>query len=497
MGRDGVEGVEAVAGDYGWMRELAFSYGYARNAYPRDDLLIVFDIDGTILGEGALVLELLESYDREHQTRHFAHLTSRDIRHPVTRIGEFLRGFGLRSEVIEDVSAWCIRLYVTDDTIVRMLGPRRGVLDVIRWFQLQERTFVALNTSRPEAFRKDTLRVLNELGRLYHGVFEDALVYMNRGDEASTSKVKGVRHFRDLGYRIVAVIDSDRENLEAVAKDGCSSEMLLIHTDIMTGEPSSRMPRRSSGPACDISELVRQGDLPDRVEFAWHGVDDVGTLRRFLVSPVRWAELHVRRGPGGRTVLRKSSYSEIPLSPIESAPDLDDFLYVIRDAGRGVKLDLMDPGLIPGVLSSVASLGFADDMMWLSVSPEEVRRGALLPVAREFPRSVRQCPADGLEGMVRISPGRVEGYLDEMARMGVNRFSVDWNTPCSRELVVYLQRRGYKVNIYRIPDLESFLQAALLEPDSITSYFNFPRWFYTGCREHTRRLPDSDGLGCL
>jgi hypothetical protein len=35
-------------------------------------------------------------------------------------------------------------------------------------------------------------------------------------------------------------------------------------------------------------------------------------------------------------------------------------------------------------------------------------------------------------------------------------------------------------NIYNVPDLEAFLQAALLLPRSITSYFNFPKWFYRG-----------------
>jgi hypothetical protein len=36
------------------------------------------------------------------------------------------------------------------------------------------------------------------------------------------------------------------------------------------------------------------------------------------------------------------------------------------------------------------------------------------------------------------------------------------------------------VNISNVPDLEAFLQAALMLPKSITSFFNFPKWFYTG-----------------
>ena len=39
---------------------------------------------------------------------------------------------------------------------------------------------------------------------------------------------------------------------------------------------------------------------------------------------------------------------------------------------------------------------------------------------------------------------------------------------------------GFEVNIYGVFDLETFLQAVLLMPQSITSDFNFPKWHYYG-----------------
>jgi hypothetical protein len=39
---------------------------------------------------------------------------------------------------------------------------------------------------------------------------------------------------------------------------------------------------------------------------------------------------------------------------------------------------------------------------------------------------------------------------------------------------------GYEVNIYKVPDLESFLKAVYLMPRSVTSDFNFPQWHYYG-----------------
>ena len=48
--------------------------------------------------------------------------------------------------------------------------PFRGVLEVIRWFQLQPNTEVGLNSGRPEDLRAETLTTLNRLGAESSGV---------------------------------------------------------------------------------------------------------------------------------------------------------------------------------------------------------------------------------------------------------------------------------------------------------------------------------------
>jgi len=50
----------------------------------------------------------------------------------------------------------------------------------------------------------------------------------------------------------------------------------------------------------------------------------------------------------------------------------------------------------------------------------------------------------------------------------------------TRRLFDRLDEWGYDVNIYAVPDLEAFLQAALLLPRSLTADFNFPQWQYFG-----------------
>ena len=76
-----------------------------------------------------------------------------------------------------------------------------------------------------------------------------------------------------------------------------------------------------------------------------------------------------------------------------------------------------------------------------------------------------------------------------LAQWGIDRFSVDWKTPSCRRIIIQLQNWGFDVNIYNVPDLEAFLQAALLLPKSITSFFNFPKWFYTGSPDEYEQQP--------
>lgn len=67
-----------------------------------------------------------------------------------------------------------------------------------------------------------------------------------------------------------------------------------------------------------------------------------------------------------------------------------------------------------------------------------------------------------------------------LAEWGIDRLSLDWRTPQVREALDALERLGWPVNLYGVPDLESFLEAALLLPASVTADFSFPEWDYFG-----------------
>jgi len=137
------------------------------SASPDQQLCIVFDIDGTILDLRHLVVYALLGYDREHGSEYFHGLRAEDVTVHENRIDEFLRAMALPAAVRADVMAWYDEHLWSPDGILAANQPYRGVLGVIRWFQLQPSTCVALNTGRPEEIRDLTLQGLNSLGKAY------------------------------------------------------------------------------------------------------------------------------------------------------------------------------------------------------------------------------------------------------------------------------------------------------------------------------------------
>jgi hypothetical protein len=61
-----------------------------------------------------------------------------------------------------------------------------------------------------------------------------------------------------------------------------------------------------------------------------------------------------------------------------------------------------------------------------------------------------------------------------LAGWGVDRVSLDRKTPGGREVIDAVEALGWQVNLYGVSDLESFLEAALMLPTSLTADFNFP-----------------------
>lgn len=242
-----------------WMTELGLHFERVRLDHPGDPLLVLFDIDGTILDTRHLVRYVLRAYDEEHGQSFFRDLRVEDIDVHEDELPRLLERLPIPLAARTQVLRWYLEHHWQEQAVLDGHRPFRGVLEVICWFQLQENTFVGLNTGRSEDVRAATLHCLNALGREFRVRFSDDLLAMNPafGEvEITRVKVENLRRFQERGFRVVAMVDNEPENLAALAAAYPEGELLLLHADTIfssrqasphacTGTHHRRLPRRS------------------------------------------------------------------------------------------------------------------------------------------------------------------------------------------------------------------------------------------------------------
>jgi hypothetical protein len=466
-----------------WMRSLAEHYARCRAASTEDRLLLVFDIDGTILDMRHMVCHVLAGYDRAHGTDLFRGLRPDDVDVHENQVGRFLEARPLAPSVRADVHRWYLDRRWEPAAVLEAHRPYLGVMEVIRWFQLQPSTFVGLNTGRPESLRAETLRSLNALGREYRVRFDNQLLHMNPGgwgEGVGPAKVEALSAFAAAGYRVLAVVDNEPEIIEAMAAADETGEVLFLHAQTLYESQRVAMPRTVEGDRYDLRSLIGERDLPQHVQFVWHGVNDPANLRQFLGSPVRWGEVDIRCDPHHELVLRHDAFDGVAMAGAGNRLQLDDCLDAFRGGGKGAKLDLKDPAAVAEVLAYVHRAGLLDDDLWFNGDVDTLGQETFRHISATHPGAILQCPIDFLGPLAAAVPAEAKQLVEMLRGWGVNRFSISWANPHVRLVLDRLDEWGYETNIYAVPDLEQFLRAVLLLPRSITADFNFPEWHYFG-----------------
>ncbi|MCX7856384.1 MAG: HAD family hydrolase [Deltaproteobacteria bacterium] len=205
--------------------------------YPNDNLIILFDIDGTILDMRFFILFVLREFDRKHGTDYFKNLTVSDIDFHESQLKLLLNRLSIKEQDQIRILSYYESSFFSKLTIKRANRPYKGVFEIMKWFQTEPNTSVGLNTGRPEYLRFKTLSALNFLGKQFGIRFKSELLFMNdAGPDAFIPHVKkkGIEYFRRMGYRVFAFVDNEPENLRAIAEMDEVGEILLLHADTLS-----------------------------------------------------------------------------------------------------------------------------------------------------------------------------------------------------------------------------------------------------------------------
>ena len=469
-----------------WMKTLAEAYHAACERYPGERLMLVSDIDGTVLDMRYLVVSVLQGYDQAHGTAFFTRLNAADIDVHENHVEQLLERLDIPATDRDAVMAWYLDRRWRDDVILNSHRPYPGVLPMIRWFQLQPNTTVGLLTGRPESIREPTLSSLNKAGEPHRVTFDNDVLVMNPGEweqDIGNAKVAGLRRFRDMGYHVFAVIDNEPHVLKALAGAENDTELLLLHADTIFESRTSSMPRDIvRGTDYGLTDLVAGEDaLPRHVQLVWHGVNDPANLKEFIASGVYWAEIDVRYDPSGELILRHDSFETTPVLQDEEWLVYNNAVTELANSHAGIKFDIKGgTEVVNQVLSSVATLKLPDDRLWFNAEIQGIGEEGFGRIKATHPSAIVQCPIGWLTPLIEAAPREARRILELLLGWGMNRFSVNWMSPSARETLETLAGWGYDVNFYGVPDLEGFLEAVVLLPCSVTSDFNFPQWNYYG-----------------
>jgi hypothetical protein len=465
-----------------WMRSLSTSYRRARRKFPDEHLLLTCDIDGTVIDMRHVILAVLWAYDRAHSTSYFDRLRLSRIKVHENQVGRLLASLDLPAGIREEVLAWYLEQRWEPDVILESHRPFPGVMEMIRWFQIQDNTSVGFITGRPERLREVTLQSLNQLGAPYGVQIPNDLLCMNPSDweqGVAESKVRALDDFRQRGYHVFAYIDNEPDLIKAVARHDTTKGIRVLHANTVFESIRTHLPQRTAhGASYRLAQLIPGEDaLPSQVQLVRKAVSNKINLRQFLASTVRWAGVDVHLDASrSRLMLRPESFmTSLALEMAWLGPE--DVVESVKQRGRGIQLDLMAGGLLVDmVLNMLTEKALDDRDIWFNGRIEHLGQKGFRQLTERHPGAIIQCPIDFLKPLVMAAPEKARDSLKMLRDWGIGRFSINWGQPELRRLFDTLRDWGYDVNIQDPPDLESFLQAVLLLPRSVTSDFDFPQW---------------------
>ena len=221
----------------------------------------------------------------------------------------------------------------------------------------------------------------------------------------------------------------------------------------------------------NITKLVSQKNMPKHIQFIWYCDNTRENFDTFIRSNIHWVEINLR---GYSLFMQKSSKDDVLFN-------LDECLNLVKQHNKSIKFDLHGGGILMGrIIDMINDYDINGSHLCFQGGAAVLGENGFRTLRMLYPDTILQCPIDFLAPMMDKTPEQIEKTLLEFQAWGINRFTINWSTPRSRHLFNHVRKWGFMVDLSNITNLVSFLRAALLLPDSITSHFNYPAW---SCKE--------------
>ncbi len=436
-----------------WLRALAEHVTRQRKLHPDVALLVLVDVDGTLLDLRQGVQGLLADLDRHQPGSGLADLPLERVPNDERSLRALFEAHAVDRAERERLLVAFERLCWSPEAVSANRQPFLGVLEMLRWLRMQPGVFVALNSSRPESRREETVQALRTLSRHFGLRFSEDLVFLRSGQRdpqhPHQSKVDGVEHYRRMGYRVVAVLDDDSEALAAIGTQSSSPDLLLVQA----GDLAAALP-------APVDEGRSASDHPAAI--CWRGPMAGPHFERFLgtCAPAAWVP--VRRGPAG----------EVEVLSETGQPVFEDLLGSFAQCGKGLWLEFKEGGsVLSRVVHTLARSGFPTDQMVFVASPEKLGETGFQRLAEACPDAIRAAHGHFLSTLAEVAPDLARESLARLRGWGVQRIVVAYDDPHREALVRLVREADLELALDAGAGLMPYLASTGCLPEAVISDF--------------------------
>lgn len=436
-----------------WLRALAEHVARQREQFPDAALLVLVDVDGTLLDLRHGVQGLLADLDRRQPGTGLADLPLDRVPNDERSLRALFEAHEVDRGERERLLVAFERLCWSPEAVSPTSQPFLGVLEMLRWLRMQPGVFVALNSSRPESRREETVQALRTLSSRFNLRFSEDLLFLREGQRDAArpyqSKVDGVEHYRRLDYRVVAVLDDDPEALAAIGREGSAPELLLVQA----GDLAAALP-------APVDEGRSASGEPAAI--CWRGPMAGPHFERFLGTCAPSAWVSVRRGSAG----------EVEVLSDEGQPVFEDLLGSFAQCGKGLWLEFKEGGsVLSRVVHTLARSGFPTDQMVFVASPEKLGENGFQRLAEACPDAVRAAHGHFLSTLAEVAPDLAHESLARLRSWGVQRIVVAYDDPHREALVRLVREAGLELALDAAAGLMPYLASTGCLPEAVISDF--------------------------